>query len=387
MFTTPMLTTPRRSLERLVDETPPERNRVVDAMRALSIAVVVVWHWSLSLTHRDGAGALVNPNPIDQVPGAWAATWVLQVLPVFFVVGGYANLAAWISVTEDADGGRAAARFLQRRARRLLGPVMVFAAIWLVIDLIGRWWNDHHRSVLDTSAIVFNPLWFVVAYLVVVMLVPMTAAAHRRHPIIVLAGLAVAVVVVDVIRFAADVEAVGWVNFVLAWALAHQLGYLWHDGCFGEGWSRRATAAAAIGLAGLASLTSLEVYPRSLVASEETDISHLSPPTVIIPVAALLQLGVILMCRPALERFLRRRRPWMAVVGVNAVIMTIFLWHMTALLIAIRVFEAAGGTLGDEATISWWLTRPLWVIGPAVVLVPLVAVFATFEIGRRADRG
>jgi hypothetical protein len=131
----------------------------------------------------------------------------------------------------------------------------------------------------------------------------------------------------------------------------------------------------------------LEVYPRSLVASEETDISHLSPPTVIIPVAALLQLGVILMCRPALERFLRRRRPWMAVVGVNAVIMTIFLWHMTALLIAIRVFEAAGGTLGDEATISWWLTRPLWVIGPAVVLVPLVAVFATFEVGRRADRG
>jgi hypothetical protein len=378
-----MLTTPRRSLERLVDETPPQRNRVVDAMRALSIAVVVVWHWSLSLTHRDDTGVLMNPNPIDQVPGAWAATWVLQVLPVFFVVGGYANLAAWISETEDASGRHVAARFLQRRASRLLGPVIVFAAIWLVIDLIGRWWNDDHRSVLDTYAIVFNPLWFVVAYLVVVMLVPITAAAHRRHPIIVLVGLAVAVVVVDVTRFTADVEAVGWVNFVLAWALAHQLGYLWHDGWFGEGWSRRATAAAVVGLAGLASLTSLDVYPRSLVATEETDISHLSPPTAIIPVAALLQLGVILMCRPALERFLRRRRPWMAVVGVNAVIMTIFLWHMTALLISIRVFEAAGGTLGDEATISWWLTRPLWVIGPAVVLVPLVAVFATFELGRR----
>jgi hypothetical protein len=29
------------------------------------------------------------PNPIHVVPGGWLATWLLQVMPVFFLVGGY----------------------------------------------------------------------------------------------------------------------------------------------------------------------------------------------------------------------------------------------------------------------------------------------------------
>lgn len=376
------MTSPVRSLHRLVDRTPPDRNRVVDAMRALSIAVVVVWHWSLSVTHRDEAGVLVNPNPIDQVPTAWAATWVLQVLPIFFVVGGYANLAAWTSIAgEAADDRRAATEFLKRRGQRLLGPVAAFVAFWVAIEIVRRWWVGDSRSVLDTAGIVFDPLWFVAAYLLVVLLVPVTATIHRRRPLALVASLALGVAAVDLARFTLGADALGWINFVLAWALVHQLGYLWHDGWFGDGWSIRATVVAIAGLVGLASLSSLGVYPRSLVATPETDISHLSPPTAMIPIAAVFQLGLILMCRPALERVLRRRRPWTVVVGVNAVIMTIFLWHMTALLIAIRVFEAAGGTLGDEPTASWWFTRPLWVIGPAVVLVPLVALFAALELG------
>jgi fucose 4-O-acetylase-like acetyltransferase len=376
-----VLATPKRSLQKLVDQTPPERNRVVDAMRALSITVVVIWHWSLSITHRDETGALVNPNPIDQVPGAWAATWVLQVMPVFFVVGGYANLAAWTSLTSETGDGRAGVEFLRRRARRLLVPVLVFVAVWALIDLLGHWLRADHRSVLDMYAIVFNPLWFVGAYLVIALVAPLTAAAHRRRPAITLVVLVIAVAAVDVTRFNLGIDAIGWLNFVLAWVLAHHLGYLWHDGWFGEGWSWRGAAAALAGLAGLAVLTSLGVYPRSLVATDETDISHLSPPTALIPVAALFQLGLILLCRPALERFLQRRRPWAGVVAVNAVIMTIFLWHMTALLISIFVFEAAGGTLGDDATLSWWLARPLWILGPAIVLVPLVALFSLFEVG------
>jgi hypothetical protein len=77
-----------RDLDALVDATPATRDRVVDFLRATSICVVVLWHWSLSITHWDGDYALVMPNPIGYVPGKWAATWVLQVMPVFFFVGG-----------------------------------------------------------------------------------------------------------------------------------------------------------------------------------------------------------------------------------------------------------------------------------------------------------
>jgi surface polysaccharide O-acyltransferase-like enzyme len=382
-----VLSSTRRLLNRLVDETPGERNRVVDAMRALSMAVVVVWHWSLSLTHRDDSGALVNPNPLDQVPGAWVATWLLQILPVFFVVGGYANLAAWTSTRADLAGREAAVEFLRQRARRLFGPVAAFVAVWLLVALIVHAWSEGRRPLFETYVIVVNPLWFVGAYLVVVLFVPITASGHRRRSHMLLAGLAVGVAAVDMARFVFDTEAIGWVNFILVWMLVHQLGYLWHDERFGQGWSRRATATAVVGVVGLVTLTSLDRYPRSLVATEETDISHLSPPTAVIVFAALLQLGVILQCRPFLERFLRRRWPWSVVVATNAVIMTVFLWHMTALVVSILVFEAAGGTLGDEATLTWWLTRPLWVIGPALVLAPLLASFGVLEVGRSAGGG
>lgn len=374
--------TPRDRLERLVDATPASRNRVVDAMRALSILVVIVWHWSLSITHRDDSGVLVNPNPLDQIPAAWAATWVLQVLPVFFLVGGFANLAAWTSMSRAVESRReVASEFLVRRGRRLLGPVAAFIAVWGAIELVVRTWSDDHRSVLETLAIVVNPLWFVAAYLIVVLLVPLTATAHRRWPVTVLIVLAAGVAAVDLVRFWSGVDAVAWVNLVLVWTLVHQFGYVWHDGWFGDG-PQRAAAVTVLALVGLFSLTSLQVYPRSLVATPETAISHLSPPTAVIPIAALVQLGLVLLFRPTFERLLRRRRIWTAVVGINAVIMTIFLWHMTALLLSILVFETAGGTLGDEATLSWWLTRPLWILGPAVVLVPLVALFAVLEVGR-----
>lgn len=222
---------------------------------------------------------------MEHVPGAWAATWLLQVMPAFFMVGGYANCAAWTSARRRGDG---TFDFLRRRFHRLL---------------------------------------------------------------------------------------------------VHQLGYLWADGTLRRLSSRQTAGLAGLGLLGLIGLTALDVYPRSLVATTETEISHLSPPTVVIAVAALFQLGTILLFAPRLARMLQRRRPWMAVIAANAVILTIFLWHMTALLLSIYVFEGFGGTLGDDPTVSWWLTRPLWIVGPAVVLAPLVAVFAPFEVGLSRSRG
>lgn len=371
-------------LRRMADRTPPERNRVVDAVRAASIGVVVVWHWSLSITHRDEAGALVNPNPLEHVPGSWAATWLLQVMPAFFLVGGYANFSAWTSARERGDGVLA---FLGRRFRRLLLPVVVFVGVWAAA-MAPLWWGSMSpRSVLDRYAIVFDPLWFVGPYLFVVLLVPLTAPAHRRHPVATLGLLGVGVAAVDAIRFASGVAPIGWLNLALVWLLIHQLGYLWADGTLRGLSTRQSAGLVGLGLLGLVASTSLDVYPRSLVATPGTEISHLTPPTAVIAMAAVFQLGTILLVAPRLAGLLRRRRPWMAVIAINAVIMTVFLWHMTALVLSILTFEALGGTLGGDPTLSWWLTRPLWVAGPALVLVPMVAGFAPLELGRRSRGG
>src|SRR5690606_39165276 len=99
------------------------------------------------------------------------------VVPVFFLVGGYANAAAWWSARRQ---GRGVAGFLRRRLRRLLLPVAGFLAVWAGFDILARLLIPGYRTVLETALIVFTPLWFIGAYLLVVVLTPVTAGAHRR---------------------------------------------------------------------------------------------------------------------------------------------------------------------------------------------------------------
>jgi surface polysaccharide O-acyltransferase-like enzyme len=231
-----------RSLDRRVAATPAGRDRTVDLMRAVSIAVVVFWHWAGSVTHpRDGQ--IVMPNPIDQVPLLWLATWIGQVMPVFFLVGGFANLAAW-----DRAAGNAQA-FLRPRLTRLLRPTAVFLAVWAVLETALLLVVPGYPAVLSYGRVVATPLWFLAAYLWVVLLVPVTAVAHRRAPVPTAVLLGLAVVGVDLARFAAGLELFGLVNTALVWVFVHQLGYLWRDRML-DSPARRWTLTAA-GLTGL----------------------------------------------------------------------------------------------------------------------------------------
>lgn len=369
----------RRVME-TAETTPPNRNRMVDLVRAVAIVVVVVWHWALSVTHRDGAGALVMPNPIAQVPFGWVPTWLLQVMPLFFVVGGYANLASWDGARRD---GLRTARFLLRRARRLLLPTAVFLLVWLATDVALRVLVPSYRGVLATALVVFVPLWFLAAYLWVLVLVPVTARLHRRLGVLVLTVLGAIVVLGDLVRFRLGIAEAGWVNTALVWVYAHQLGYFWRDGDCSP--PRRAAALTVGGLTGLAVATSLAVYPRSMVAVPG-ELSHMYPTTAVVAVLGTFQTGIVLLLAPALSRWLRRPGPWRVVIALNGVILTVFLWHMTALLVVIVAVEALAGPLPPQPTGAWWLQRPFWLLAPALVLAGLLAVFARVELARpRSD--
>jgi hypothetical protein len=367
-------------LDSYVERTPADRDRFVDLLRVASIGVVVVWHWALSITQwRDGE--LVMPNPIDEIPGAWLATWVLQIMPLFFVVGGFVNHGGWASVRRHGGG---AVDFLGPRLRRLLVPTGAFVVAWTVFDLVMLVaWPDY-RSVLEWGWIVIMPFWFLVAYLWVVLLVPLTAPLHDRGGVLTLTVMAAVIAVVDVGRFRLGLEWLGMANSALVFVFAHQLGYFYRDGSL-ERIGRRGQLAIVLGaIAGLIVLTSLPVYPRSMVATQEADLSHMWPTTGGIALLALLQTGLAMLVRPRLGSWLRRRRVWRVVIAVNAVILTIFLWHMTAKVIVIGLAEPLGYDLLAEPTLTWWVQRPLWLIAPAIVLLPLLALFAPFELrGRR----
>jgi hypothetical protein len=173
------------------------------------------------------------------------------------------------------------------------------------------------------------------------------------------------------------VAAFGYLNTALVWVFAHQLGYCWRDGSLRP--ARRRWALALGGLCALVVITSLGVYPRSLVALQGQERSHMFPTTAGVAALAVFQTGVATLLAPAIARRLRRRGPWMAVIAINSVILTVFLWHMTALL----ALERAGLEPLPGRTAAWWLQRPLWLVVPGIVLAVLVAVFARFELPRR----
>jgi hypothetical protein len=359
-------------LDALVDATPASRDRVVDLMRAGSIVVVVLWHWCLSVTHwGDGGQRLTMPNPVGDVPGLWVATWVLQVMPVFFFVGGYANLAGWQAARRPGGGGDRG--FLRARLARLGRPLLPWLGCWALADLALR--AAGYRSVLAWGTIVFVPLWFIGVYALVVAAVPLTARLHLRHRGRVLVALAAGIAAADALRLGPGIGApvTGLAGSTLVWLWCHQLGYFWRDGTL-TARRRRAAAVAAAGLAALVALTTLGPYPRAMVAVRGAGTSNLFPTSAAVAALAAFQLGLVMMARPALDRRLARRGAWRAVVAANGLAMPVFCWHMTALVLFLGLYQRAGLALADRPTASWWLARPLWVAGPGLVLAALLAV-------------
>ena len=170
-------------------------------------------------------------------------------------------------------------------------------------------------------------------------------------------------------------------NAGLVFAFAHQLGYWWRDRRVGR---QGAAALAIAGLTTLVVLTNLGVYPRSMVAVRGEAVSNMFPTTACIAALACCQLGVVVLVQPRLEAWLRRsRRAWRATVLANGIAMTVFCWHMTALVAVIGLAGLVGVELGSEATLGWWLARPVWVVLPGLVLAGLVALFRGVETGRR----
>ena len=75
-------------------DTPPSRNRYVDWLRALSISAVVFGHWLIAAPWIAADGLRLDHMLAVQPWTQWL-TLLFQVMPVFFLVGGYSNAASW----------------------------------------------------------------------------------------------------------------------------------------------------------------------------------------------------------------------------------------------------------------------------------------------------
>ena len=352
--------------------TPDTRDRYVDFLRGFSILVVVFGHWLIAVVvWREGE--IEGFNALERIDGLWALTWLLQVMPLFFFVGGFSNLRSHRASTKKGQGY---AGFIHGRLVRMMRPTIVFLGVGLVVVTILDAANVADSVVFPVSELIARPLWFLGVYMIVVALAPLMLRLHDRFGLAVPAAMAAAAIVIDIVRLGLDVGGVGYANYPLVWLLTHQLGFVYADG---DLLLRARWWLAGTGLAALIALVQLGPYPGSMVGLSTDEFSNMDPPTIAIAALTIWQIGLAMILRRPVSRWLARTRPWTGVIFVNSVIMTVFLWHLTAMVIGIGILFPLGFPQPDAGSAQWWLLRPVWVALLIVVLAVFVILFGRFE--------
>ena len=340
---------------------PPGRDLVVDLARVFCVLLVVAIHVMMVGIAVDDSGAVVATQPLQEQSWFALSTWAGQIMPLFFVVGGFASATAWAGARRRGDD---AGDFVRGRLLRLARPASaVFVALALALAVATAVGVD--PAVLDVAATgVGTPFWFLAAYGITQLCVPFMARLHARRPWSTLLVLAVGAVAVDAVRFGTGVTSVGLVNLAFVWLFVQQLGFAYADGLFTRTPRLVLGVVAALGYAALVPLTTAGPWSDDMLR-------NLNPPTVPLMVLGVAQVCVLSLVHPLLSRLMSTAAARAVVFAVGSRGMTIYLWHLPLLIAVCGVVLALGGPLPQPATASWWWTRiPVWalVIGLACLV-------------------
>jgi Acyltransferase family len=311
--------------------TPADRDRAIDVIRIASLVGVVAGHTIMATsTISDDVffwGNLLTTSVVFQ-----ALTWVFQIMPLFFFAGVAASVGSYLP--SQSWGG-----WLLKRCTRLYRPVFYYLAFWAVALLVLRQMLPVHVYE-PIAGISIQLLWFLGAYVLVLAAVPLLAHLTTL-PRLVGAVMAIYAVValVDVIRVNDDSwSSLGYLNLI-AWLI---------PGMFGVAYRRRLLSVRAALLLGLAmfgvNLALLEFgpYQLSLVGIDAPGVKNMMPPSLLLAGHAIMLCAFAIAAAPAITRWARRPGVWrLAVIG-NSGAMTLYLWHMPALLGVHLAFDYLG---------------------------------------------
>jgi len=230
------------------------------------------------------------------------------------------------------------------------------------------------------------PTWFLAIYIMVVILAPLMHKLWKRLGFASFWMLVALAILMDIAFFALEIRWLAWSNYFWVWLAIHNLGFAWRDGRMGS--AGRLLIYSMLGLLGMGLLVFQGPYPLAMVGSPDLAVSNTTPPKITLLALGIFQFGLLLAVEAPMRRALTGLRLWTATVLINSMIMSVYLWHLTVMILFIGVLYLVGGPgLGVEpGTVHWWLSRPLWVAVLAVLLVPLALLLSPLErISRSPD--
>ncbi len=319
------------SAAEIAQRTPADRDRAIDVIRIVSLVGVVAGHTIMATSIIDHEvfrwGNLLTTSVVFQ-----ALTWVFQIMPLFFFAGVAASVGSY-------DAGTSWGGWLLKRCTRLYRPVFYYLAFWAAALLILKPLLPIHVYE-PVAGISTQLLWFLGAYVLVLAAVPLLARITTRGQLVAaVAGTYALVALVDAIRINDHSwSALGYVNFVV-WLIPGLLGVAYRRGLLS------AATALRVGLAMLAVNVALVLagpYELSLVGIETQHIKNMTPPSLLLAGHAIMMCAFAIAGAPAISRWAARPQVWrLAVIG-NTGAMTLYLWHMPALLGMHLAFDLAG---------------------------------------------
>jgi hypothetical protein len=335
----------------------PVRNQAADFYRVSGVVLIVLGHWLAgAVTYHDGVFGRQNPL-VDQPWTQWL-TWPFQAVPAFFLVAGYAAAVSWSH--RHATQGVSRQTWVRHRLARVLGPSAVYVALVSVVVAVFDVTGVAGSTLEYAGWAVAMHLWFLAVYLVVVSLTPIAIAAQRRWGLLVPALLAAGVAAVDVASLAGRVPYLGWLNYLLCWALLYQLGIAWQKGSLAG--LRPVMLAAGSGCA-LWLLIWLGPYPVSMIGVPGQAVQNTEPPSVAMVAFGSAQAGLAISFAPALNRALRAGSVQRVLSRANTNVMALYLWHMIPVVI-VAIIGYPAGLLSQpvEGHAAWWYARLQWVV-------------------------
>jgi len=344
-----------------------KRDLTLDLARVFCVLLVVVIHLLFIGVGYTATGDLQISRPLEEQSWFDAATWVGQIMPLFFVVGGFASITAWRSTVRR---GGTAADYVKTRVLRLAQPAFPLFLFYVVViggaKLLGL-----APELVDTVVVGAGaPLWFIAAYTLCQTLVPVMVRLHERSAWPTLGVLLLGVLVVDAARYGSGVPQLGYLNMVFVWLLVQQIGFWYADGWFARRTWWQLVGLVAAGYAVIAGVT--------LVGPYDTDmLTNLNPPTLPLVLLGLVQACTLRLLRPALARLMSTHAARAVVFLVGTRLMTIYLWHLPVIIILAGVGLLIPGASPAPASPAWWWSRIL------VYVLVLGALFAlSLLVGR-----
>lgn len=365
------VTTPTTVVATVSPPVVPTRDRFLDAIRLLVMLLVVVQHWWLPVLAVEEGTRTLDTGSVLATEGGFVLTWVSQVMPLIFFVGGAANFISWRSASRR---GTPVATWYAKRLRRLAWPVVPLAAVWFVGCHVLFLAGAPHQPVLVGAGAAGMVLWFLSTYVLVVVATPVLARAHERLGWWVPIGLLVGAAAVDAVRFGSGIDAVGYLNVGFVWLGVHQLGFHYATSTL----RRRYSVGMVVGgVATAAALAWVGPHGLNMTGVFAAETSNVAPPTLLLAALGTLQVGAAMLLRERIAAWTERPGPAWLLDRVCPQLMTVYLWHMVPISVVAGVLVFGLDIHTPDPMTGLWL---LWGVLGLAVLMPLVVPLAHWAV-------